>query len=124
MIRVFVLIVLLSFLTSACSLYRVSSQEVTKNIYPAKESPNEVAYLEEVKQPYEIVGFVTVNTERRQGLEEVIIKMKREAAILGGDAITNITTNATRTWKKIPPQKLLKNGYVRANFTATVIAFQ
>jgi hypothetical protein len=50
--------------------------------------------------------------------------MKREAAMLGGDAITNIQQYAGGIWKKIPPQKLLGNAYIRANFTATVVAYQ
>ncbi len=50
--------------------------------------------------------------------------MKREAAILGADAITNIQSDATGAWKKLPAQEVVGNGYVRANFTATAIVFK
>jgi len=112
------------FIFSSCSLYKIDSEDVTAKFYPAKSSPQEVQYVENLTAPHEVIGFITVNSERVQTLDEVIEKMKREAAILGGDAITNITTNATGTWKKLPPQKLLANAYIRANFTATVVAYK
>ena len=124
MLRRISTLMLITLVLSSCSLYRIDSEEVTSNIYAPKKSPDDVAYLEEVNRPYDVVGFVTVNTERVQDMDEVIAKMKKEAAILGGDAITNIHTDATKAWKKMPPQKLFKNGYVRANVTCTVIAFQ
>lgn len=112
------------FLASACSFYNINSEEVTSKFYPPKESSDQVAYLDNVTQAHEIIGFVTVNAERHQSMDEITEKMKHEAAMLGGDAITNITTDASGAWKKVPPQKLLGNAYVRANFTATVVAFQ
>ena len=58
-------------------------------------------------------------------MEDVIDKLKYEAAILGGDAITNITTNAgTGKWAKIKPKKLFGNANVRTNFVADVIVFK
>ena len=117
------LIVLLLSL-SGCSLYYVNSEETTNDFRPSKESVNDVVYLEEVTQPHEIIGYVTINTERHQKMDDVLIKMKREAAILGGDAITNIKTNATGQWKKLPAQEVIGNAYVRANFTADVVAFK
>ena len=117
---------ILIFLTSACSIYNVDSQNISANYYPAKKSANEVSYLEKVDQPNEIIGYVTINTERIQGekMEDIIGKMKREAAILGADAITDIKTDATGDWKKLPAQKIVGNAYVRANFTATAIVFK
>lgn len=47
--------------------------------------------------------------------------MKREAAILGGDAITDIQSDATGTWKRLPIQKTIGNAYVRSNYTAEVV---
>lgn len=121
--RILFLILTVS-LTSACSLYHIDSEEVTTNFYPSKESAAEVEYVETVTGPHEVIGFITVNAERSQVMSEIIAKMKREAAIIGGDAITNITSNATGRWKRVPPQKLLGNAYIRANFTATVIVYQ
>jgi len=109
---------------SACSIYHVTSEEVTADFYPSKQLASEVVQLEKVDKPHVVLGYVTVNTERRQRLSDVIEKMKREAAILGGDAITEIKTNASGTWKKLPGQELVGNAYVRANFTATVVVFK
>ena len=114
------------FLTAGCSIYSVDSQSLSEEFYPSKNSANDVVYLETVTQPHEVIATVVVNTERRQQqkMENVIEKMKREAAILGGDAITDIKTNAGGTWKKLPAQKLIGNAYVRANFSASVVVFK
>lgn len=116
------LILLLS--VAGCSLYNVNSEEITTEFYPPKSSPSDVIYLETVTQPHEVIGYITVNTERRQKMDDVLIKMKREAAILGGDAITNVKTDASGQWKKLPAQNVVGNAYVRANFTATVVVFK
>ncbi len=116
---IFVLVV-----TAGCSLYRISSQDTTVDYYPAKQSSDEVIYLETVKKPSVQIGTVTVNAERRQRISDVLEKMKREAAILGGDAITDVKTDATGAWKSLPAQEFIGNGYIRANFTAKVIVFQ
>ena len=115
---------LLIFTITGCSLYSINSEEVTSNYYPPKGSTQEVEYAETITRPHEIIGFVTVNAERNQKMQDVIEKIKREAAILGGDAITNITSNASGSWKKVPPKRLLGNAYVRTNFTATVVAYK
>ncbi len=116
------LIAALLFLTG-CSIYNVDSNQVSPNYFPSKKSANDVVYLEKVTEDNEIIGYVTVNTERvqSQNMEDIMYKMKREAAILGADAITDIKTDATGEWKKLPAQKLIGNAYVRANFTATAI---
>ncbi|OGX26068.1 MAG: hypothetical protein A3D10_06570 [Omnitrophica WOR_2 bacterium RIFCSPHIGHO2_02_FULL_48_11] len=114
---------LLITLLSGCSLYNVESEETTNNLYHPKYAVSDVHYLESVSQPYEIIGYVTVNTERRNTVEQVIDKLKREAALMGGDAITDIQSNASGFWKSLPVQKLLSNAYIRVNFKATVVAF-
>ena len=121
--RILLLVCIIAF-TCACSIYHINSEEVTTNFHPPKESSSEVAHLENVSQAYEIVGFITVNSERNKTMEQIFAEMKREAAVLGGDAIIDIKSDATGSWKKIPPQKLLGNAYVRANFTGTIIAFE
>ena len=119
------LLLIISFLTAGCSIYNVDSKNLTDEFYPPKRSANDVAYLENVTQPHQVIATVVVNTERRQAqrMDDVIAKMKREAAILGADAITDIKTDATGTWKKLPAQKLIGNAYVRANFSAAVVVF-
>jgi len=109
---------------SACSIYHIDSQDAGTKYYPPKKSSEDIVYLEKIDQPYETVGQVIVNTERRQQISDVLEKMKREAAILGADALTNIKTDATGTWKNLPAQELIGNAYVRANFSATAIVFK
>lgn len=107
-----------------CSVYHVNSEDISTDFYPSKQSISDIVHVEQVDKPHEIIGYVTVNTERRQRMGDVINKMKREAAIMGGDAITNIRTDATGQWQKLPAQDLIGNAFVRANFTATVIVFK
>lgn len=108
---------------SSCSVYHVNSEDITTDFYPSKSNVNDIVHLDEVAQPHEVLGYVTVNTERNQKISEVIRRMKREAAIMGGDAITNIQSDATGQWKKLPAQDVIGNAYLRANFTATVVRF-
>lgn len=117
-------IIFFPFLISACSFYKVDSKNTTDEYYPPKHSSTDVVYLEEVSRPHMVIGKVTVNAERNKPLTDVIEKMKYEAAIIGGDAITNIQTDGSGLWKKLPAQKLVGNAYVRANFTADVVVFQ
>ena len=112
---------------SGCSFYNINSEEVTDNYYSPKNFAGDVLYLEEVNDPHEVIGFVSVNTERRQKMQDVIEKMKREAAILGGDAITNITRKTPTGEEKMRMNKLKKffeNGNIRSTFTATVVAMR
>jgi hypothetical protein len=122
--KIFALIVI-ALVTSSCTLYHVTSVDQTEAYFPPKASIDEVAYLENIEgKDYTVIGTVTVNGERRQRFfDDVIIKMRREAAIIGGDAITDIKTDATGVWKKLPAHEALKNAYVRANFTASVVVF-
>ena len=114
----------LMFVFSACSIYHVNSEDTATDFYPSKISADQVVYMEKIDRPHEIIGYITVNTERIQPMNEVIEQMKREAAILGADAITDIHTDANGVWKKLPAQKFLSNGYVRANFRAAAVVFK
>ncbi len=118
------LIILISFMVSSCSVYHVSSKDASRDFYPPKKSPLEVVYVEEVTDPHEVIGVVTVRTERRQSISTILERMKYEAAILGGDAITDIQSDATGTWKKFRIPKRLKNAYLRSKFNAKVIVHQ
>jgi len=117
--KAFTLIALV-LLVSSCSIYHVSSINTTDDYYPSKEV-KEVPYLENIGQEYSVIGIVTVNAERHQQISEVLRKMKREAAILGGDAITDVKTDASGAWKRLPAQQIIGNAYVRANFTCSVV---
>ncbi len=109
---------------SGCTIYQIDSKDSTEEFYPPKRSIADVQYLEQIDQPYQEIGVVTVTTERRQTLEDVLPKLKQEAAILGGDAITDIQSDATGAWKKLKPKKLLGNAYIRTSYTAKVLVFK
>ena len=111
-------------LFSSCTLYHIDSQDISLDVHPSKQSIDEVVYLETIDQPHEIIAYITVNAERRQRISEILERMRREAAILGADAITNIKSDATGQWKSLPVQDLIGNAYVRANFSASAVAFK
>lgn len=124
MTRTIVALIAFVLLTSSCSIYHINSVDSTNDYYPSK-SVDEVVYLEEIDEDYEIIGVVTVNSERKQrSIDDILVKMKREAAILGGDAITDIQSDATGVWKHLPVQQTIGNAYIRANYTASVIVFK
>lgn len=122
--KLFTIIFFAVFSFYGCSFVKVDSAETTSEIYSPKKSADEVKYIETLNQNYEVIGVVTVNAERRKDIDELIPKMKREAAILGGDAITNIRAEASGLWKKTPLKKLLENANIRTNFKADVIVFK
>ena len=119
--RIFSLLCL--FLLAGCSVYQITSEETTFDYFPPKSSASEVQYLEKVFQPYKLIGYVTVKTERNQTLEQVIEKLKREAASLGADAITNVTTVDKTESKNARPFHLFDNANIRENYMADVIVF-
>ncbi len=123
--KIIYLIVFTMFLSAiGCSVFQVDSKTEATKYYPPKASAKDVLYLESLDKPHEMIGTVTVTTERRQALENVIPKMLYEASVMGGDAITEIQTDATGTWKKIKPQALLGNAYIRSNYSAKVIVYK
>jgi len=111
------------FVLTGCSIYHVNSVDTSEDYYPSKQFSSDVVYLEKVDKAHTVIGNVTVNTERRWTINDVLDKMKREAAIMGGDAITGIKTDASGSWKKLPAQGLIGNAYVRANFSCDVVVF-
>lgn len=117
-------VLILIFVAAGCSIYQIDSKPETNVYYPPKKSPSDILYLESLDKPHEVIGTVIVTTERRQALENILPKMQYEASVLGGDAITDIQTDATGVWKKIKAQSLLGNAYIRANYSAKVVVFK
>lgn len=108
-------ILMLLLISSGCTFYGVDAQEIVMAPFGQnKQVASEIQYLETVTVPYEVIGHVTVNTERRNSMEEVIEKMKRQVSMLGGDAITNIV----QTDK---PSSITR---IRTVYTGTVIVFK
>ncbi|MCK5180274.1 MAG: hypothetical protein KAR32_12165, partial [Candidatus Omnitrophica bacterium] len=80
MIKNIVALIAFVLITSSCSIYHINSVDSGDTFYPAK-AIDEVVYLEEITEDHQIIGTVTVNGERKQrNIDDVIIKMKREAA--------------------------------------------
>lgn len=117
------LIMLLVF--NGCTLYQINTEETSFDHHPAKTSKHEVAYLESVGQPHEVIGYVTINAERNQKKEEVVDRLKEQAAEIGGDAITNIKSDSLHArWVDHKVLGALSNANVRENYTADVIKFK
>ncbi len=107
-------ILTLALISSGCTSYKVNAEEIMFAPSSKFATENEVQYLETATAPYEVIGHVTVNTERRNSLEEVAEKMKRQVAMLGGDAVTNI----------VQSDKPSLITHVRTVYTGTVIIFK
>ncbi len=104
-----------------CSFYKISSEETTFDYYPAQ---NSIQYLADVNQPHKTIGYVTINAERNQKKEEILDRLKTEAASIGGDAITNITISSeTKKWTDNKLTKIFANANIREDYTAEVIVF-
>ena len=115
---------LLAFLTG-CSFYQITSEETTFDYYAPKASANDVLYLAKVDRPHRVIGYVTVNAERNQKRENVLNKLKREAALMGGDGITNIATNqGTGLWAQKKPAYFFGRANIRENYIADVFVFE
>ncbi len=114
----------LAVFSSGCTVYQIDSKDTSQDYYVSKTSIDDVAYIEKADKPYTEIGTVTVTTERRQSWQEVLPKLKQEAGNLGADAITDVQNDATDLWKKIPPQKLLGNAYIRTTYTAKAIVWK
>ncbi len=107
-------ILMLALISTSCTFYHVDAQEIVMGKFDKPENQNQIQYLETVHVPYEVIGHVTVNTQRRNNIEEVIEKMKRQVAILGGDALTNV----------IQTDKPSAIVHIRTTYTGTVIVFK
>ena len=114
----------LAIFSSGCTIYQINSKDMSKEYYVSKISVDDVAYIEKVDKPYTEIAEVTVTTERRQSLNDVLPKLKQEAGMLGADAITDVQNGATDLWKSLKPQKLLGNAYIRTTYTAKAIVWK
>jgi hypothetical protein len=92
MLRAVVLIIVSFMLFTGCSLYRVDSKDLSSDFYPPKDSVDQVVYLEKLDKPYDVIGLVKITTDRISPREEVVAKMRYEAAIIGADAVTDIVS--------------------------------
>jgi len=114
----------LAIFSSGCTVYQIDSKDTSQEYYVPKTSIDEVSYIEKVDRPYTEIGVVTVTTERRQPIEDILPKLKQEAGMLGADAITDLQSDATDFWKALPQQKIIGNGYIRSTYTAKAIVWQ
>jgi hypothetical protein len=114
----------LAFFASGCTVYQIDSKDTSQDYYIPKTSIDEVAYIEKVDKPYTEIATVTVTTERVQTMDDVLPKLKQEAGMLGADAITDVSSDATELWKRYAPQKVLGNAYIRSTYTAKAIVWK
>jgi hypothetical protein len=117
-------LLLLTVFSSGCTVYQINSKETSDDYYVPKTSIDDVEYVEKVDKPYTEIAIVTVTTERRQTLDDVLPKLKQEAGMLGADAITDVEVDATDFWKALPEQKIIGNGYIRSTYTAKAIVWK
>ncbi|MBF0594704.1 MAG: hypothetical protein HQL22_07030 [Candidatus Omnitrophica bacterium] len=82
-----------SAMLTGCSVCRIDSQDTTSDYYPPKKSSQEVMYQPKIDHPNEIIGTVIISVDNGTTYDDVILKMKNEAALLGGDAITGIVSS-------------------------------
>jgi hypothetical protein len=114
----------LAVFSSGCTVYQIDSKDTTQDYYVPKTNIDDVTYVETTDKPYAQIAEVTVTTERRQTLNDVLPKLKQEAGMLGADAITDVQSDATDFWKKLPQQKFIGNGYIRSTYTAKAIVWK
>ena len=114
----------LAAFTSGCSVYQIDSKDTSQDYYVPKTSIDDVAYIEKVDKPYTEIATVTVTTERRQSLTDILPKLKQEAGNLGADAVTDIQSDAGDLWKSLKPKELLGNAYIRTHYTAKAIVWK
>jgi hypothetical protein len=122
--RIFFSFLFLAAFSSGCTVYQIDSKDTSEDYYVPKTNIDEVAYIEKVDKPYTEIATVTVTTERVQKLEDVLPKLKQEAGMLGADAITDVSSDATELWKKYAPQKVMGNAYIRSTYTAKAIVWK
>ena len=122
--RILLSILFLSFVASGCTIYQIDSKDTSQDYYTPKTSIDDVQYIEKVDKPYTEIATVTVTTERRQALADILPKLKQEAGMLGADAITDVQGDATDFWKSLPQQKVIGNGYIRSTYTAKAIVWK
>ena len=114
----------LAIFASGCTVYQIDSKDTSQDYYAPKTDITQVSYVQTVDKPFTEIGTVTVTTERNLPMEDVLPKLKQEAGMLGADAITDIQNDSTDFWKKLPPQKLIGNAYVRSIYTAKAIVWK
>ena len=99
-----------ALMLAGCSIYRIDSQDTTPDYYPPRKSSQEVYYQEKMNRPFEIVGSVMVSVENGRSFDEVLARMRGEAALLGGDVITGVIHEP--------------EGVIRTRYTAKVAVFK
>ncbi len=108
-LTIFLLITLLT--CSSCSIYSLDSDQ--QLVVPNRDEtrdPQTIEVLETVTRPHKVIGTIVINTERNEDMDSIYWRMKKEASVMGGDAITNL---------RISPNKR-----IRANFTVDIITYE
>lgn len=111
-------------LWSGCSVYRVDSQDTTLDFFPPKSSVDQVSYVASPERPHEIIGVVTLTADRAHPFAEAVDRMRQEAAILGGDAITDIRVGPDSFGGTSKGKKRTVVANIFEHYSAKVIVFK
>lgn len=111
------------FFMCGCTTYHVDSVDTAVDFYPPKDSEDSVVYLKNVDRPFEVIGEISVVTEQVSSPEDVFVKMRREAAILGGDAFTDIRKDG-KEWRPDEHVRGISQGRILARYSAKVIVLR
>ncbi|PIW64288.1 MAG: hypothetical protein COW13_00975 [Candidatus Omnitrophica bacterium CG12_big_fil_rev_8_21_14_0_65_50_5] len=114
------LIVVSGLVLSSCSFYNIKSQQDSSEAVATqqKKSFMDIEYAPEVTRSYQVIGTLRVKTERNRDWDDVIRKMKMEAAVMGGDAVTDIILDPEMRKDKNANKKL------RVDYIGQVIVYQ
>lgn len=93
MLRMTALMTAFCLILAGCAVYRVDSKAASDGFYLPKGLADQVLYLESVDKPHDVIGIISLATERASPREEVLARMRAEAAILGADAITALLSD-------------------------------
>ena len=122
--RILFSVLFLAIFSTGCSVYQINSKDMYEDYFVPKTNVDDVTYVEKTDKAYTVIAEVTVTTERRQYLTDILPKLKQEAGMLGADAITDVQSDATELWKKIGNKNILNNAYIRSTYTAKAIVWK
>jgi len=75
---------------TGCSVYQINAEDTSFDINLPKNAADKILYQEKIDGPYELIGVVSVTTEKAKLFEDVLPGMQQEAAALGGDVLTGV----------------------------------
>jgi hypothetical protein len=109
MLRPAVVIIIFSVIVAGCSLYRVDSKDLSSDLYLPKDSADQIVYIEKLDKPYDVIALLKITADRTSPLEDILVRMRYEAAVLGADAVTDVVSD---------------HALLRVEYTAKAVVFK